>query len=754
MDNIYLFILIILAILAMTDLVVGVSNDAVNFLNSAIGSKVAPKVVIMIIASLGILVGCITSNGMMDIAQNGIFNPSLFSYQNVMFLFLAVMFGDIILLDLFNTFGMPTSTTVSLIFGLLGASVAVALSVLWDTESAGNIADYINTSKALTIISGILMSVVIAFVCGCVIMYFTRMIFTFDYKPTFKKYGALWCGFALTAITYFTVVKGFESSNVEGIRIVIDYIYANFWFSLGIIMVVWTLLMWFIQIAYKVNILKITILSGTFALALAFAGNDLVNFIGVFVAGFDAYHIADGDSLHKMVEMSAQYKAVNGSAIGINNIWVLLGAGLIMVITLFTSKKTDKVSKTEVNLARQGDGDERFDSTQLSRIIVRISMAFNKNIGYITPQRYRKYVERRFAPFNGYDEGSVASFDPIRATVNLTVAAILISFATSFKLPLSTTYVTFMVAMGTSLSDKAWGRESAVYRVTGVLTVITGWFLTAFLAFTVAFLIGLFIMYLETVAIVIMIVICVLLIIQSGIATRKDIKKENEKESVAEVKQGTEEVIQQCAEEICNTLKEIQDVYTQTLKGLFREDRKLLKQMVKESNELYQQAHDRKYAVYTMLHTLNENYVKTGHYYVQVVDYVNEVTKALVHITSPSFEHIDNNHQGFTKDQIRDLRNIETKVNKIFLTTTHILKNNDWDKIDEAMLLRDSIFEDFAEITKNQIHRIKEGETSTRSSMLYLDILGETKAMVLHTRNLLKSQKYFVTNNASEEGTI
>lgn len=745
MENIYLFILIILAILAITDLVVGVSNDAVNFLNSAIGSKVAPKVVIMIIASIGILVGCITSSGMMDIAQNGIFNPSLFTYQNVMFLFLAVMFGDIILLDLFNTFGMPTSTTVSLIFGLLGASVAVALSVLWEADSSGNITEYINTSKALTIISGILMSVVIAFVCGCIIMYFTRMIFTFDYKPKFKKYGAIWCGFALTAITYFTVVKGFKSSNVESIKLVIDYIYANFWFSLGIILIGWTILMWVVQTFWKVNTLKITILAGTFALALAFAGNDLVNFIGIFVAGFDAYHIADGDSLHKMVEMSSEYKAIHGSAAGVNNIWLLLGAGLIMVVTLFTSKKTDKVSKTEVDLARQGDGDERFDSTQLSRVIVRIAMSFNKNIGYITPKRYREYVERRFAPVESYQNSAVA-FDPIRATVNLTVAAILISFATSFKLPLSTTYVTFMVAMGSSLSDKAWGRESAVYRITGVLTVITGWFLTAFLAFTAAFLIGMFIMYLETIAIAIMIAICIALLIQSSISTRKSIKKESDKEVTSNVKQGTEEVIKQCADDICKTLEEIQSVYSQTLKGLFREDRKLLKQMEKESNVLYQQAHDRKYAVYTMLHTLNENYVTTGHYYVQVVDYVNEVTKALAHITAPSFEHIDNNHQGFTKEQIRDLRSIETKVNRIFMMTTHILKNNDWDKIDEAMALRDKIFEDFAEIIKRQIHRIKEGETSTRSSMLYLDILSETKAMVLHTRNLLKSQKYFVTN--------
>lgn len=747
MENIYLIILIVLGILSVVGLVAGVSNDAVNFLNSAIGSKIAPKKVILAVASVGILIGCLTSSGMMDIAQNGIFNPSLFSYRDVMYLFLAVMFGNVILLDLFNTFALPTSTTVSLVFGLLGAAVAVALCIIWgnEMEVVGNIGEYLNTGKALTIIFGILMSVGIAFICGSVIMYITRLIFSFNYKPFFKKFGAIWCGIALTAITYFTVIKGFKESDIMWIKQIVEWIYSNFWYSMAIITVFWTIIMYLIQWAFKINILKITILSGTFALALAFAGNDLVNFIGVFVAGFDANHIAGGDSAHMMVEMSSEYKALYGSQGG-QSVWLLLIAGIIMVITLFTSKKTEKVSETEVNLSRQDAGEERFGSTQVSRGIVRLAIALNKDVKYVIPKKVQKFISSRFAPIE-YEEGSdKASFDQIRATVNLSVAAILISLATSFQLPLSTTYVTFMVAMGSSLADNAWGRESAVYRITGVITVISGWFLTAFIAFTLAFLIALFLMKVGTAALFIMIALAAFSLIQSYIIHKKSEDKKAVKDNLSEIKKETSEVMTQCADDITNTLQEIKSVYNQTLKGLFREDRKLLKQMVKEAETLYQSAHDRKYAVYTMLHTLSENYITTGHYYVQVVDYMNEVTKALVHITRPSFEHINNNHQGLVKEQIRDLRSIETKVNRIFQMTIDIVNNNEYDKIDEAIALRDNIFEDFAAITENQIKRIKDGESSTRASMLYLDILSETKTMILQTRNLLKSQKYFYEN--------
>ncbi|MBE9488400.1 MAG: inorganic phosphate transporter [Bacteroidetes bacterium] len=750
--SISLIILIVLAVLAITGLVVGVSNDAVNFLNSAIGSKAAPRVVIMIIASIGIILGCTTSSGMMDIAQNGIFNPNFFSFQNVMYLFLAVMFGNIILLDLFNTFGMPTSSTVSLIFGLLGASVAVALCIFSSNGEAGNISEYINTGKALSIISGILLSVVVAFFCGSIIMYITRVLFTFDYKQRFKKYGAIWCGIALSAISYFTIVKGFKQTDIHAIRVVIDFIYAHFWYSMGILLVIWTIIVALLQFFTKVNLLKVIILAGTFALALAFAGNDLVNFIGVFVAGFDASRIADGDMSHMMVEMSSGYKAIHGGPAGISNIWLLLIAGLIMVVTLFKSKRTDKVSETEVNLARQDEGDERFDSSPISRFLVRVSMSLNKKVSSILPKSTLKFLESRFEHVE--NEGEVAdkaSFDHMRASVNLVVSAILISIATSFKLPLSTTYVTFMVAMGTSLSDKAWGRESAVYRITGVLTVIAGWFLTALIAFTIAFLIGLFLMKLENIGIIIMIALAIFIMIQSNSASKKNSDKKEQNKIKSKIKEETSEVIQECAEDISSTLQEVKKVYSLTLKGLFDEDRKLLKKMVKESSELYDKAHDRKYAVYTKLHTLNKNYVKTGHYYVQVVDYVNEVTKSLLHITRPSFSHIDNNHHGLTSEQITDLRSIEEKVDNIFIMTADIMKNNSYDKLEEAMLLRDSLFEDFAVIIKKQLHRLKEGETSTRSSMLYLDILSETKSMVLHTRNLLKSQKYFVANNSEND---
>lgn len=736
MEPIFTVSLIVLGVLAISDLVVGVSNDAVNFLNSAIGSKVAPRRVIIMVASIGILLGSMFSSGMMEVARSGVFHPGMFTFADIMMLFLAVMFTDVILLDFFNTFGLPTSTTVSLVFGLLGSSVGVACMKIWSDPLANqHLVAYINSGKALAIISGILLSVVIAFACGSVVMYITRFIFTFTYKKRFRRYGAVWCGIALTAISYFAVIKGLKDSSILPAEIM-KTITQNTPLITLFTFLFWTVTMYLLQHLTKFKILRFTVLSGTFALALAFAGNDLVNFIGIFMAGFDSYNIASvsGDMQMLMGDLTKPVTA---------QVWILAIAGTIMVLTLWFSKKAWSVTETELNLSRKDAGMERFGSSPISRAIVRIAVSFNKKINAVVPEKAQKYIRERFAePEYVVEDENRASFDLLRATVNLTTAALLISLATSFKLPLSTTYVTFMVAMGSSLSDRAWGRESAVYRITGVLTVISGWFLTAFIAFTVSFTIALTLMYGGTLAIIGMILVAVFMVYQNNIIHRRREEKSNKGKS----SERDLSVVERCTTELFITLEKVNEIYNQTLTGLYNEDRKLLRQMVKESEDMYNTAHERKYEVNNILLSLKDDYIKTGHYYVQVVDYVNEVAKALLHITRPSYQHIDNNHSGFSQEQVDDLKRVNEKVNHITTLMTEILKTNDYSNLQETMVLRDSLFEDIAIITKNQIHRIKDGSTSTRSSMLYLDILTETKTMVLQLRNLLKSQHYFVRN--------
>ncbi len=735
METIFTVIVIILAILAISDLIVGVSNDATNFLNSAIGSKAAPRYVIMTIATVGILLGSVFSSGMMEVARSGVFYPHMFTFADIMMVFLAVMFTDVILLDLFNTFGLPTSTTVSLVFELLGSAVAVAMVKMFQESGdvATTLSQYINASKAMGIISGILLSVVIAFTCGTIVMFLTRILFSFKYKRSFKYFGALWCGLALTAISYFVVFKGLKGSSIMTPEIM-SVLNANIVLIVTSMIVAWSLLMGALQLTGKVNILKITVLAGTFSLALAFAGNDLVNFIGVFMAGFDSYNIAaaTGDINMTMGDLTKPVVA---------NTTILLIAGLVMGITLWFSKKARNVTDTEVNLAKQDSGGvERFGSTQASRGLVRIAVNINKGFDKLTPKRVTDFINSRFELAE--NEENQASFDLIRATVNLTVASLLISLATSLKLPLSTTYVTFMVAMGSSLADKAWGRESAVYRVTGVLTVVSGWFLTAFIAFTVAFVVAIILMYGQVYAVIGISVLCCYLLFVSSVSHKKKSKKEEQNNLVAS---SEEEIISNCKHEVCDTMKKVIYVYDKTLQGIFDEDRKLLKQMVKESEELYKNAHERKYTIHKILSQMNENYISNGHYYVQVVDYMNEISKSLVHITKPSFTHIDNNHTGFTADQISDLKEIEEAVTVIYGMINHMLNTNDYSKIDQTLHLRDSLFEDFASVTKKQIRRIKGGDISTRASMLYLDVISETKTLILQSRNLLKAQKHFVS---------
>ena len=487
MEPIFIVIVVILALLAVLDLIVGVANDAINFLNAALGAKVAPHNVILFVAAAGIIVGVLTSSGMMEVARNGVFYPGQFTFAEIMVLFVGVMLADVVLLNTFNSLGLPTSTTVSLVFELLGSAVAIALYKI-ATDSGltiNDLGDFINSGKAMVIISGILVSVVIAFTVGGVLMYISRLIFTFRYNKMFSRLGAMWCGISLTGIIYFALFKGLKSSGLVPIELT-SFINENTMTALLGIWVVCSALLALLQYL-KVNILKFTILAGTFALALAFAGNDLVNFIGISFAGFDSFKLAmdSGDISMKMDALAAPAHV---------NLWLLIGAGVIMVITLFFSRDAMKVAQTQLDLSSQQENEERFSTSVLSRNIVRLAVKFNATYNKLMPISAQEWINNRFTPLSEEERGN-ASYDLIRAAVNLTAASILICLGTSLKLPLSTTYVVFMVAMGSSLADRAWGRDSAVYRITGVLVVISGWFMTAIAGFTISFLVGLFLIW-------------------------------------------------------------------------------------------------------------------------------------------------------------------------------------------------------------------------------------------------------------------
>lgn len=744
MDPIFTVIVVILAVLAVLDLIVGVSNDAVNFLNSALGCNVAKRWIILSVAAVGIMLGVITSNGMMEVARNGVFHPGMFTFEEIMVLFVGIMLTDVIVLNTFNSLGLPTSTTVSLVFELLGSSLAVACYKIWNSPDMtfANIAEFINAGKAMVIISGILSSVVIAFTVGAVLMYISRIIFSFKYAKSLRRYGAVWCGISIVGIVYFAIFKGMKSSGLitpEFNSLINDNIYI----SLFVIWVAASLLLWVMQ-RLGINIMKFTILSGTFALALAFAGNDLVNFIGVPIAGFDSYSLAmdSGDMSMKMSQLAEPAHV---------NIWFLVLSGVIMSVTLFLSKDAMKVAETQINLSSQNSEDERFGSNRFSRALVSLAINLNKAYNSVIPKRVQEKINSRFVP----DETAAndSAYDYIRAIVNLTAAASLICLGTSLKLPLSTTYVIFMVSMGSSLADRAWGRDSAVYRITGVMVVIMGWFVTAIAGISISFVVGLILSWGGWIALAVLCVLCGYILCHNLIFKKKDNKEERQTLLITENADDSD-ALYTCTQEVCTTMESISGIYNHMLVALFTENRRLLKETMIQSEELYHQANDRKYQIFQTLKRLQDQKVETGHFYIQVVDYLTEVTKALLHCTRPAFEHIDNHHRGFTQEQIYDLKLVNDGVDNIFNKVNEMLRDKDFSDLDEVLVMRDNLFTVIADAIKHQIKRLKEEQTSTKASMLYLDILNETKTMVLQSRNLIKSQAYFLSQMNSSENVV
>ena len=739
MEEIYYVMVAILALLAVSGLYVGVTNDAVNFLNSAIGSRAAKFRTILIVASIGILVGALTSSGMMDVARHGMFHPGLFTFKEVMMLYVAVMFANVILLDLYNSLGLPTSTTVSLIFCLLGSAMAVALFKIGADPNISylELGNYINTAKAMGIVSGILLSVILAFTMGTIVMWISRLIFSFRYVTMLRRFGAIWCGMSLTAILYFAVFKGLKS-QLAG-TLFVEWVNEHLLLTLAATWVACSLILFFLQL-FRVNILRITILSGTFALALAFAGNDLVNFIGVPIAGLEAFtttKAAGGDVSLLMTGLAEPATNTN------NTIYIVI-SGIIMVATLWTSRKAMNVSQTELSLSSAGDdgGEQQFSSSVFSRALVRAAVNTSRFFDKITPVKVKNFVEKRFEWAD--IEHSGAPYDMIRSTVNLTTASLLIALGTSLKLPLSTTYVCFMVAMGSSLADKAWGRESAVYRITGVITVVMGWFVTGFGGFIIAFALGLLLMWGDVWAFGAITILCVYMFVHSNFMPKK---KEEKKKDDAEVR---ENLVNDTMTAVSATIKSSTRIYNRTIVALMKENRKALKELDAEATEMYEENRRLKYSIASTLRTTYGSDLNLSLYYVQILDYLNEMTKALVHITRPSFEHIDNNHTGLSHIQSDTLMSINADVNEIYSRIIYMFTSNDFSTIDDVLVMRDNLFERLAQSTKEELARINVGESNSRAGMLFLGIISETKTMVLQSRNLLKSRRYFI----EQEGKV
>ena len=728
--DIYQFGIILLFGLAISDLIVGVSNDAANFLNSSIGSRVAPRHVIMIIASLGILAGVTFSSGMMEVARKGIFHPQFFTMPELMVLFLAVMLTDVILLDLYNTFGLPTSTTVSIVFELLGAAVAVSLIKICQAgESYSELVNYINTAQALTIISGILLSIVVAFFCGALVQFLTRIIFTYDFKMRLKRYGALWGGVALSSIIFFILIKGSKGASFITPE-TLDWIKGHTFLILAVSflcsVIFLQLLMWFTSI----NILKVIVLVGSFALAMAFAANDLVNFIGVPLAGLSAYQVAGSSGNMLESGMDALQHPVK------SNTMYLLIAGAVMVVTLWISRRARTVQKTEVSLGRQDEGLERFESTALSQAIVRIVGFFFDGVRKLVPVPVRRKIAERldrseFRPTPDPD-GTVPSFDLIRASVNLMVASALISWATSLKLPLSTTYVTFMVAMGTSLSDQAWGRESAVYRVTGVLTVIGGWFFTAMMAFTAALIFATILYFGQAPAAVGVLLLAIFMILRSKRIHKSRAKHEKEIEVFNLRKiQDSVGAISVSFDHAGIFLHEIMRGVAAGFDGLFKQDRHKLRKSKKRQKNIQQSANIIVANIFKVLRLLQREEVEDTQRYAHTISALQEITESQRDVVMRAYTHVSNNHAGLLEGQIKELDQIKTCVIELLDKTSSTLRKKeppDLQYIEQRSARIKTLADEF----------IQDNSSKTRLSILFYAFVWDALKIAEQTGNLLK----------------
>lgn len=743
METIYLCIIIFLFVLAIFDLIVGVSNDAVNFLNSAVGAKAASFKTILFIAGVGIFIGASLSNGMMDIARHGIYQPEHFYFAEIMCILLAVMLTDVVLLDVFNSMGMPTSTTVSLVFELLGGTFALSLIKVYK-DSTLAIGDLINTDKALSVIMAIFVSVAIAFFFGMVVQWLARIVFTFNYTKNIKYSIGIFGGIAATSILYFMLIKGLKDSSFMTPENK-QWIQDNTLMLISILFVSFTILM---QILHwlKINVFKVVVLMGTFALALAFAGNDLVNFIGVPLAGYSSF---------------MDYTA-NGAAVGADGFlmtsllgpaktpwYFLIGAGAIMVFALCTSKKAHAVIKTSVDLSRQDEGEEAFGSTPIARTLVRISMTFANTISRMTPENTKKWLDTRFRK----DEAIIAdggAFDLVRASVNLVLAGLLIALGTSLKLPLSTTYVTFMVAMGSSLSDRAWGRDSAVYRITGVLSVIGGWFITAGAAFTICFFVALVLHFGGDVSIFVLIGLAIFILIRSQVMYKNRKAKEKENETLKQLMKTTDnsEALQlmrlHTREELDKVLEYAETNFELTVTSFIRENLRGLRRAMgaaKFEKQLIKQM--KRTGTMAMLRLDNTTVLEKGLYYYQGNDFASELVYSIARLCEPCLEHIDNNFNPLDAIQKGEFRDVSEDITYLIHQCRQKIETNDYHGMEEEVRRANDLNGQLAHLKRQELQRIQNQTGSIRVSMVYLTMIQEAQNVVTYTINLMKVSRKF-----------
>ncbi|KGL61983.1 inorganic phosphate transporter [Polaribacter sp. Hel1_85] len=737
MDNIYLLMLIAITVLAVADIIVGVSNDAINFLNSAIGSKALSLRTIMIVASLGIFIGAVFSSGMMEVARKGIFVPAQFEFGEIMLIFMAVMITDILLLDFFNTLGLPTSTTVSIVFNLLGAAVVMSLIKIShsDTETLADLANYINTAKAIEIITGILLSVVIAFSVGAFVQWVSRLIFTFNYEKKVKNFGIIFGGVALTAITYFIFLKGLKGtpyykdlkSVLEGNEIFI--IIGSFIF--------WTLFSFIFEKTTKKTVLLVVIAIGTFGLALAFSGNDLVNFIGVPMAAYHSYEAWVAGGMDTTMSMAVLEKKVPAEP------FLLFIAGTIMVLTLWFSKKAKTVAETEISLSRQGETHEKFDPNGISRAIVKSTTQLASYFSAIIPSSVSKSIGKSFEKPNytmtKNQSIDAPAFDMIRASVNLMVAGVLIAIATSMKLPLSTTYVTFMVAMGTSLADRAWGSESAVYRVAGVLNVIGGWFGTAIGAFIAAGIVVFLINFNPSVIVPILLLLTALLLYRNYKSHKVKSSKTEDEDSLSEAESSSVQgVIHESAKNISKVVKRTNRIYSNSIAGLAKQDISLLKKSKNQVVKLTDEIDDLRDNITYFIKNLDASSLEASGFYINILGHLQDMSQSLEYISKISYKHINNNHKKLKSSQINELEVIDEQLEILFNDIEKAFKSESFDKIGVILKEKKVIYTLLNQKIEKQIERTRLEESSPKNTTLHFGILLETKDLVDATMNLLE----------------
>lgn len=746
MDIMYLFVLGFLLILATVDLSVGVANDAVNFMSPAVGAKAAKFRTILIVAVIGIIVGASSSSGMMDVARHGVLQPTLYTFADVMCVFLAVSATDVIVMDIFNTLGMPTSTTVSMVFGLLGGSTALALSKM--ITEGQSYAELINTDKALTMIIGIFLSVAIAFVFGFIVMWLARVVFTFTYKKHLRWTIAIFGGISITSIIYFLLVVGMKSSKLgASVGLTPEYIADNRLLMLSVIFVVAAILVQLLHLC-KVNIFKLIVLFGTFSLAMAFAGNDLVNFIGVPLAGLESY--LDFTANSAGVSADNYYMNVLAGDSTLPYIqWFLVGAGTIMAVAVCTSKKAHKVIQTSVNLARQDNGDEVFSSSRVARKTVRNVLDSTTFVMRFVPAGLKQWVNTRFNTEEAVlDEG--VAFDLVRASVNLVLAGLLIVVGTSLKLPLSTTYVAFMVAMGSSLADRAWGRETAVYRVTGVITVIGGWFITAGAAFILSFIIAM----LNHLGGIIAMVAVIGVIVAVMVNNNRKFKKKKEEDNVDTLyrqlvqshdKQETWQLLQQhVARTQSGIVNFAREAFAGITQGLMQDDvRRLRSVLVRTSEEKHMWKRYRRKEILGMRKIDYLLAVEKNTWFHLGCNSNSQIIYSLKRMLEPIMEHVDNNFAPLPQKYVDELVPVCNDVDRFLQEAARMIETCDFKNQDELLVEGNALKSRISQIRHMQQDRIQSENTNIKLAMLYLSTLQETQEIISTVRHLLRAAKRF-----------